>query len=92
MKTYQIRKAILKALAQYGGTPCSAEEVADYPAFSLIKPTQQEIEVEWQQLKNFGFIRERDGFGGEYCMITQKGLEQVNIEFKKDPFIHGPHA
>ncbi|MDD5484076.1 MAG: hypothetical protein PHP98_10600 [Kiritimatiellae bacterium] len=90
MKTYQIRKTILKALGEYSGAPCSVDDVADYPAFALIRPSQREIEAEWRQLKNFGYIEPCEGFDGQYCRITQKGLEQVNVEFKKDPFIHGP--
>ncbi|MDD5698009.1 MAG: hypothetical protein PHH77_05285 [Victivallaceae bacterium] len=89
-KTYQIRKTILKALSEYGGTPCGVIDVADHPSFLLIKPSLPEIETEWKQLKAFGYIEPCHGFDGQYFRITEKGLEQVNVEFKKDPFIHGP--
>jgi hypothetical protein len=92
MKKYRIRKSILKALAEYGGTPCSVEDVADYPAFALLKPSLEELKAEWDSLEAFKYIKACEGFGGKYCAITEKGLQQVNPEFKHDPFIHGPHA
>ena len=92
MRKYQIRKNILKALKEYSGTPCNVEGVVDHPAFMLLKPSHDEIKTEWKQLKDFAYIAECEGFGGEYCLITEKGLKQVSPEFAKDAFVHGPHA
>jgi hypothetical protein len=92
MRKYQIRKNILKALKEYSGTPCNAEGVIDHPAFMLLKPSLEEIKTEWKQLEGFGYIAPREGFGGEYCLITEKGLQQVSPDFKKEAFVHGPHV
>ena len=91
MKKYRIRKSILKALDEYSGTPCCVDDVVDYPAFSLLKPSRDELKAEWDQLEKFGYIAPCDGFDGQYCRITEKGLRQVNPEFQRDAFIHGPH-
>ena len=92
MRKYQIRKTILKALKEYSGSPCCAEDLVDYPGFALLKPPLSEIEEEWKQLHGFGYIEPCDGFGGEYCFISEKGLKQVNPEFTPDAFVHGPRA
>jgi hypothetical protein len=92
MRKYQIRKNILKALKEYSGTPCNVEGVVDHPAFMLLKPSLEEIKAEWKQLEAFGYIAPREGFDGEYCLITEKGLRQVSPEFKKEAFVHGPHV
>lgn len=91
-KTYQIRKHILRALKQYAPAPCCWSDLMDYPGFSLIRPKPEELEQEWKNLEQMGYIRAKEGFEGEYCEITTKGLEQVNPEFKKDPFVHGARA
>jgi hypothetical protein len=90
-KTYQIRKTILKALEEYGSAPCSVDDVLGHPSFGLIRPEVSEVQEQWNKLEGFGFIAAVDGFDGKYCKITEKGLQQLNPEFKKDPFIWGPH-
>jgi len=92
MRKYQIRKNILKALSEYSGAPCTSEDVAGHPSFMLLKPSSAEVAAEWKQLEAFDYITPCTGFDGQYCRITQKGLEQLNPEFKKEAFIHGPHA
>ncbi len=92
MRKYQIRKNILKALKEYSGAPCKSEDVADHPAFALLKPTLEEIKAEWKQLEDFAYIAPREGFDGKYCLITEKGLKQLSPEFKKEAFVHGPHV
>jgi CTP-dependent riboflavin kinase len=92
MKKYRIRKSILKALDEYSGTPCNVEDVADYPAFMRLKPSMEDLKAEWDQLEKFGYIKPCEGFDGQYCRITEKGLKQLNPEFKKDSFVYGPHA
>lgn len=90
MRKYQIRKTILKALDEYSGSPCCAEDLVDYHGFALLKPSLDEIAAEWKQLEEFGYIEPCEGFGGEYCLISKDGLKQINPEFAKDAFIHGP--
>ena len=90
-KTYQIRQNILLAMREYD-MPCRAEDVKDYPGFLFVKPELDEIKTEWNNLRQNGFLDAFEGFGGEYCRISEKGLRQVNPEYKKDVYIYGPRA
>ena len=87
---YQLRRYILEALKEYNPTPCNAEAVQDYPKFALLQAENDEIRTQWKELRAFGYIAPIEGFEGKYCRITDKGLQQLSPEFKKEPFIWGP--
>ena len=93
MNIYAIRKAILRALKEYSGAPITCEElIALCPSAEIRLAEKNHVRVQWAELKNFQYIQPIQGFGGEYCQISQKGLEQLSTEFPQDFFIHGPGA
>jgi hypothetical protein len=96
---YAIRKGILKGLKEYaaGGihsaVPMPVEDlIVLHGNPELMYAAAEDIRVEWQELKNFGYIEPIQGYEGKYCKISKKGLEQLSIEFDQDYFIHGPSA
>ena len=93
MNIYAIRKAILRALKEYAGAPITVEELISLcPSAEIRLADKNNVRVQWAELKNFKYIEPIQGFGGEYCGISQKGLEQLSLEFTQDFFIHGPGA
>lgn len=97
---YAIRRGILRSLKEcvVGGNinaaaPMTADELIQLAPNTEIRfAAPEDVRAEWQELKNFGYIEPISGFGGAYCRISQKGLEQLSIEFDQDYFIHGPAA
>ncbi len=96
---YTIRKGILKALKEcavggiHSAIPMPVNELITlHPNPELMYAAPEDIRMEWQELKNFGYIEPIQGYEGAYCKISKKGLEQLSIEFDQDYFIHGPSA
>lgn len=88
-RTYQLRRAILKALNEYRPLPCSILEIGSYPGFSLLRPNQEELVVELNNLETYKFIETVPGSNGDYLRLTASGLEQINQETDRDPRIWG---
>ncbi|MCX6984795.1 MAG: hypothetical protein NT118_08615 [Lentisphaerae bacterium] len=99
-KVYPIRRGILRALDEAvidgdinNAAPMTVDFVIEIRANAALKcSSQDDIRKEWANLKNFGYIEAMPGFNGQYCKISQKGREQLNIEFPQDFYIHGPAA
>lgn len=94
---YAIRKAILadlKACASgSSAAPITAAELAEISVRPAIRHSSREAVVsEFNELKLQGYIESISGFGGEYCRISKKGLEQCSTEFPQDTFVYGPGA
>ena len=92
LEKYRIRKNILKALNEYK-VPCCVDDIIDYPGFyPFMNGKSEAIKAEWENLRKLGFIDAVTGFEGKYCIISEKGFNQLQVEYKKDPFIYGPSA
>jgi hypothetical protein len=90
-KIYLLRTLILRNMSKITN-PVNAEDIAELMSFSFPYPSSLEIKNEWELLRQFEYITSVKGFNGQYCVISQKGLMQVNPEFPHDPFIYGPNA
>jgi len=98
-KIYMVRKAILRELkyAEAAGkanpAPMSVDMlVQDRPNPSLMYAPEQMIREQWAELKNYGYIVSIEGYEGAFCKLSDKGRQQLSIEFDQDYFIHGPSA
>lgn len=90
---YALRRAILRELKRFAGVPVTATELAEIsPEPAIRHAVPENVAAEWDELKNMGYLEPIAGFGGAYCKITRRGLEQLSIEFPQDPFVHGPGA
>jgi hypothetical protein len=93
MQKYAIRKAILEELKAYKKAPITCDEMAEISIKAALRFAQpDEVQNEWNELANMGYIAPRSGFGGKYFEITEKGLRQLSPEFPQDEFIYGPGA
>lgn len=93
MNIYSLRKAILRALKDYSGAPITCDELIKLcPSAEIRLADSGNVRVQWAELKRFKYIQPIPAFEGEYCEITEKGLQQCSPEFPQDPFIHGPGA
>ncbi len=93
LRVYAIRRAILRELKRFRGAPVTAAELyEDTPNVTLKVAKAETVAEQWAELQSFGYIEPVPGFGGEYCRITERGLQQVSPEFAPDPFVHGPGA
>lgn len=90
---YAIRRAILQSLKEYKGAPLKVDEfIACCPSGVIRVSDPADVQTEWKELKTYGYIKSMPEFGGEYCEISEAGLQQVAPEFKQDFFVHGPSA
>lgn len=89
---HRIRQAILRELKAAGGAPLKWSELAELATEPALLRDIAAGEQEWDKLKMMGYIEAVPGFGGEYCRITVRGLQQSEPEFVQDAFIWGPGA
>ncbi len=99
LKIYAIRRAILQELknvAAFGrisAAPMDVDTLIEQKSNTTLMYTPPEIiREQWNELKAFGYIEAIPGYGGIFCTVSQKGREQLSIEFPQDYFIHGPGA
>ena len=90
---YTLRKAILHEMRKAQGAPMTVAEFANIAPHPAIRHCDLDVLIEeWNKLKSFGYLAPIEGYGGEYCKITEAGLRQLEPEFSQDSFIHGPGA
>lgn len=90
---YAIRKAILRCLKCFIDKPVTLRDLIEIsPDASIRLSDDGDVSNEWNELKNHKYIEAIPGFEGKYCRISEKGLQQLSIEFSQDVFIHGPGA
>lgn len=89
-KIYEIRKEILRAMKRYHPAPMKALDLIQYGLPPFI--TRDEALAQWDELKLMGYLEARSGYGGEYCLLSEKGKQQLQPEFPQDEFIYGPGA
>ena len=87
---YAIRKEILQAMKRYHPAPMNALDLIQYGLPPFI--TREEALEQWNELKLMGYLEAKSGFGGEYCLLSEKGKQQLSPEFSQDEFIYGPGA
>ena len=93
INTYTLRKAILSEMRRAIGAPLTAVELANIAAHPAIRHADLDTFLaEFDNLKNLNYIAAIAGFGGQYCKITERGLQQLSIEYPQDSYIHGPGA
>lgn len=93
MNVYSIRLAILTALREYRGMPVCVDDLIRYAVSATLRAAdKEELKTEWQNLVDYGYLTQIDGFAGTYCKLSDKGLAQLAFESKHDPYIYGPTA
>ena len=95
MNVYSIRKAILADMkrARAKHAPMTVDDLRTVSCESAIELSEPaEVAAQWTELELNGYLEPFPGFGGKYLIITEKGLNQLSIEFPQDVFIHGPRA
>jgi hypothetical protein len=99
-KVYQIRRGILRFLNENvidgdlnNVAYITVEQLIELRGNAALQcASADDIRKEFAELKKFGYIEALQGFNGQYCKISPKGLEQLSIEFPQDYFVHGPGA
>lgn len=90
---YALRRAILREYKRYLGAPLRADELPAVSVEILIcRSEESEVLDQVKELIGMGYIAPCEGFGGRYLKITEKGLQQLSPEYKRDPFIWGRGA
>lgn len=91
-RTYQIRRAILTALKDSHPAPASLEEISYHPGIGMLHASTDELLKELEALTLKEFVRNVEGTNGEYRAITASGLDQINQETDRDPFVWGKYG
>lgn len=95
-RIYPLRRAMLRTFQRAEGVPLCANDLKQdeiqFLELDLRKSSLEEVQNQFALLKQHGYIAPIEGYNGEYCKLTEKGAQQLAIEFKKEPFIWGPQA
>ena len=88
-----LRQAILRDMRLYRSAPMTAADLARTSQEPAIRAADAADTLsEWADMLSLGYLEAVPGFGGAYCRISAKGLEQLLPEFMQSPYIWGPGA